>query len=69
MIDNNGMVKRRTPEEINAYIDGYISAINRFIKNLEDGNPEDAIRRMRMIADAIETARVKEEGEVDERKR
>lgn len=65
MVDNNEMVKRRTPEEINAYIDGYVSAINRFIKNLEDSNPEDAIRRMRIISDGIETARVKKEGEAE----
>lgn len=65
MVDNNEMVKRRTPEEINAYIDGYVSAINRFIKNLEDSNPEDAIRRMRIISDGIETARLKKEGEAE----
>lgn len=63
MMDNNGMVKRRTPEEINAYIDGYVSAINRFIKNLEDGNPEDAMRRMRIILEGLEMVRVKKEGE------
>lgn len=64
-MSNNGMAKRRTPEEINAYIEGYVSAINRFIKNLEESNQEDTIRRMRMIAYAIGAARVKKEGETE----
>ena len=46
-------MRRRTPSEIKAYGDGYAEAYKEFCHLLEKNDKDKAIRKMKILADAV----------------